>query len=214
MGVDYESWREAVFGQAPDCDPVTADLPSDAYTLDELTVLDYIDRALVDAEIHRRFDKAQIGIGLNILFSNSCSDYPFAYVGKVKVPRRVVAIDNLSALYDKYFERYCTEPMNEVGAGGDGQMGFICYMFWDIFVLWPGSPGATDEIIAAGVGVMERALRSTNDNVLASAFHGLGHWRDELPAVAAIIRRWRAAPTTGNPAVIAYARSSEAGCIQ
>ena len=93
--MNYEKWRNDIFGKAPDSDPVIVDLLDETHALSKDMALDYIDRALIDPEIHTLFTKEQIGIGLQIIYSNDCSDLPFSYIESGDEKRRIVAIKNI-----------------------------------------------------------------------------------------------------------------------
>ncbi len=169
---------------------------------------------LVDAEVHELFSKQQIGNGIITVFSNDCGDLPFVYIGSCDEARRVKGIRNLTYLYSNYFERYCTtfvDRTDDVDRVADGSIGFICYMFWDVFVLYPGN--ASPAMQSAALDVMQSALKSRNDNCLASAIHGLGHWVSDHPKAGEILRRWLRHPTTKNKQIIRYAQVATSGMI-
>lgn len=209
----YEQWRDELFNHPPDTDPVWLDLAVEFYDLPAQQAFDYIDRILVDPTVHSLFSKEQLGTGLNFIYSNSCSDFPFLYTKECEEERRITGIKNLDKLYRNFFERYCTAPLVSIGNSqvADGSMGFICYMFWDIFVLYPGN--ATPEMISAGVNVMRKALDSHNDNCLVSAIHGLGHWAFDVPEAVIVLEQWLDNPTTDNPEIRQYAKQATTGMI-
>lgn len=211
--IDYELWREDLFGQSPDTAPVDVELMPETNNLPVRITLDYIDRSLTDPEIHDLFTREQIAIGLQQFYCNSCSNIPFCYIEGSDEGRRVTAIQRMKYLYSNYFVRYCTSPVSDVGNDlGDGTFGYLCYMLWDIFVVCPGD--STDPMIAAAVGVMDAALKSANDQCIVSALHGLGHWVPDVPAARRAIHGWLRSPTTNNRAVINYAQEAKNGCIQ
>lgn len=211
--MNYEQWRDDVFGQAPDADPVTVELLTDTYALPKNVALDYINRVLVDPDVHTRYSKEQIGIGLQILYSNGCSDFPFCYIYGEDEEKRVLAIRNLRFLYTNFFERYCEAPVTRVGYDlDDGEIGFLCHMFWDIFVLYPGN--SSKPMIDAAVEVMKDALYSATDNCIVSAIHGLGHWVSAVPSAAQVLEDWLKSPTTNNAAICRYAAQAKTGYIQ
>lgn len=210
--MDYIRWRNEIFGTPPGSDPVVVQLSDEVYGVTPTEAFDHIDRALVDPEIHDLFSKEQIGVGLNLIYSNSCSDLPFCYTEAGDEARRVVGITNLQRVYSNFFDRYCTGPVISIGNDqSDGQIGFICYMFWDIFVLWPGT--ASPVMTAAALDVMARAMQSKNENSVVSAIHGLGHWGIEAPQASQILHRWLQKPATRNRAILDYARQAVTGCI-
>ncbi|MEM8739082.1 MAG: hypothetical protein AAGG38_11480 [Planctomycetota bacterium] len=169
--MDYEAWRDEVFGQPPGSDPVTLDLSKAFYGLGQVQSLDFIDCALIDRSIHDLFSPDQIGFGLHLIYSNCCSDLPFCYTELESEERKVQAIENLRHLSTNYFDRYCVWPVRDIGNDlGDtefDQIGFICYMFWDVFILHAGN--VTDPMKQAAIGVMNNGLASTNDHTIVSA---------------------------------------------
>ena len=210
--MQYERWRDELFGQPPDSDPVSLERSEDFYAVAPAQAFDFVDRVLLDPNVHRMFSKDQLGIGLNTIYSNCCSDLPFLYTTECDEDRRVTGITNLVNLYGNFFERYCTGSV-EGGAYGqpDGKIGFVCYMFWDIFVLYPGN--ATPKMRSSAIGVMRSALDSRNDNCLASAIHGLGHWVSDVPEAKVALKHWLVRPTTKNSQILDYARSATTGMI-
>jgi hypothetical protein len=210
--LEYEQWRDELFGHPPDSDPMSLGRSEEFEDVTPTQAFDFVDRVLVDKEVHKLFTKQQLGIGIKTIYYNGCGDLPFLYTTECDEDRRVTGIGNLINLYRNFFERHCTASM--VGIGGektDGQMGFICYMFWDVFVLYPGN--ATPKMRSAAICVMRSALDSHNDSCLASAIHGLGHWASDVPEAIIILNRWLEKPTTNNPGILNYARSATTGMI-
>ncbi|HEY9689782.1 MAG TPA: hypothetical protein V6D46_07300, partial [Coleofasciculaceae cyanobacterium] len=132
--MNYTQWRDQLFGQPEQADPVCAEMSPAFDRLPRDRAFDYIDQVLVDADIHQRFSRNQIGFGLNYIFSNSCSDLPFCYL-RCSESRIIKGIQTLNYLYQNYFDRYCFVPSNSIQAIGAIKEGdrleFLCYMFWD-----------------------------------------------------------------------------------
>lgn len=210
--MDYKRWQNDIFGKPPHSDPITVELLEETYELPMSEAFDHIDRALLDSTIHALYSKDQIGIGLQLIFSNGCSDLPFCYVHINDEERKIAGIRNLRYLYDNFFERYCEAPVDNIGNNTtDGSIGFLCYMLWDIFVLYPGN--ATPGMINSGLDVMQHAINSDNDNCIESAIHGLGHWMPDAPRASKILQHWLLEPTTQNMNLIDYALEAKTGCI-
>ncbi len=208
----YEQWRDELFGHPPDSDPVSLERSSEFYAVPPYQAFDYVDQVLIDDKLHSMFSKDQLGNGINTIYSNCCSDLPFLYTAECDEDRRIKGIRNLFNLYKNYFERYCSSQVASIGNDqADGPMGYICYMFWDVFVLYPGN--STPAMVSAAVDVMRTALESRNDNCLASAIHGLGHWAFAVPEVSAVLTQWLHRPTTNNAEVLNYARAATTGMI-
>lgn len=210
--MDYDKWRNELFGQPPDSDPVSLELSSEFFAVLPNRMFDFVDHMLVDRETHALFSKEQIGNAIHLIYSNSCSNLPFLYTTECDHDRRVEGIRNLIHLYQNYFERYCTAPVASIGNDTDGNIGYICYMFWDVFVLHPGN--ASQVMKSAAIGVMRTALESRNDNCLASAIHGLGHWALDVREASVVLNQWLRRPTTANARIVQYAHAATSGMIQ
>ncbi len=210
--MDYVRWRNDIFGKPAGSDAVTVGLLPETYSDPPDEALDHVDRALVDTEIHSLFSKDQIGIGLQLIYSNSCSDLPFCYTEAGDETRRVKGICNLRYLDSNFFDKYCTAPVTRIGNDlTAGPIGYLCHMLWDIFVLHPGN--ASPRMTAAALDVMAHALESSNDQSIVSAIHGLGHWATDAPRAIQILECWLLRPATRNEAIRAYARQATTGRI-
>ena len=214
--MEYKTWRNDLFGHPENSDPVCVDLMQETYELGEIEVLGHIDSALEDSQIHNFYSRKQIGIGLNLIFNNSCSDIPFCYVEneeKLKNEmRKTNAIKNLNLLYENYFEIYCINPISNIkDIKCDDRIDYLCYMLWDIFVLYPGN--ATSAMVDAALQVMNSALHSNNDYCVVSAIHGLGHWASDADAAKPVLEEWLKSPTTSNIEIIKYANQAQTGYI-
>lgn len=213
--MNYQQWRDQLFGQPEQADPVCAEMSPAFDRVPRDRAFDYIDQVLVDSEIHQRFSRNQIGFGLNYIFSNSCSDLPFCYL-RCSESRIIRGIQSLDYLYQNYFDRYCfasSKSIQEIGAiqAGD-RLEFLCYMFWDLFVVYPGN--SSPSVIAASLEVMNAALYRKNGNAIVSAIHGLGHWALHDQRAVAILEQWLANPSTPNPVIHNYALQAKTGYIQ
>jgi hypothetical protein len=210
--MEYPTWRNDIFGQPVGSDPVTLDLLPETCSVSTEENFDHVDRALSDPDIHDLFNPDQIGIGLQLIYSNCCSNICFCYLEAGDERRRLCGIENLNKLYSHFFDRYCFAPVGNIGNDHlYGGIGFLCYMFWDIFVLHPGS--ASVAMVSAALDVMTNALRMKNDNCIVSAIHGLGHWANDAPRAGQILRQWLRRPSTTNPVVIQYAHRALTGSI-
>jgi len=196
----------------PGSDPVMCELSQEWYAVSRLEAFDHIDRSLVDQEIHTLFSKDQIGVGLQVIYCNTCSDLPLCYTEAGDDSRRIKGIGNLRHLYTNFFDRYCTSDVTSIGYDEtDGPIGYVCYMFWDTFVLHPGN--ASPGMIAAAIDVMAHALATTNESCIVSAIHGLGHWVRGAPQAYEILESWLEEPTTHDRGIYEYARQATTGCI-
>lgn len=210
--MDYIRWRDDIFGKHPDSDPVSVGLLAETDDVSPEEMLDHIDRALADPDVHSLHSKEQIGIGLYLIYSNACSDAPFCYLKAGDEARRIRGIRSLVNLYSNYFERYCVAPVTSIGDDqSDGRIGQLCYMLWDVFVLCPDN--ASPSMVCASLDVMHSGIRSKNENCIVSAIHGLGHWSFDVPQAVTLLREWLRHPTTKNEEVREYAQQATTGCI-
>ncbi len=210
--MNYDEWRKELFDQPPEANTVFVERSVEFYSVAPNQAFDFIDQMLVDGELHTLFSQEQIGNALETVYSNCCTDLPFLYTKECEEERRVKGIRNLVYLYHNFFERYCKSPIASIGnCVGDGKIGYVCYIFWDTFVLYPGN--ATPPMISAAIDVMRTALNSRNDNCLASAIHGLGHWATDVPEARDVLNQWLRRPTTNNAQVMQYARVATSGMI-
>lgn len=210
--MNYEQWRDELFDHPPDITPCFQEHSTAFFEVPPYQAFDYVDRVLLDQDIHSMFSKDQLGNGINTIYAPGCSDLARLYTTECDEHRRIKGIANLVNLYRNYFERYCTAAVVSIdNYKADGEMGLICYMFWDVFDLYPGI--ATPAMTSAAVNVMETALDSSNDNCLVSAIHGLGHWAFYVPEAITVLRQWLRRPTTNNREVLQYARTGTTGMI-
>jgi hypothetical protein len=211
--MNYEQWRDELFNHPVDSDPTSLNHSDDFYDLYDLLPLkafEFVDRVLVDPEVHKLYSRQQLGIGLHTLFHYLCGGLPELYTTAVNEERRIQGISHLIHLYTHYFERYCTAAVTQLDDKTDDPMAFICYMFWDIFVLYPGN--ASPRMQSAAIQVMQTVLKTDNQQCLESAIHGLGHWTD-VPEAVTTLQTWLKNPTTTNAAILNYARAAMTGKI-
>lgn len=208
--MEYEAWREAVFGQPTEVKSIDFELTQEVEE-PNLTNFDHIDRALVDPEIHERYSREQIGAGVTFIYTSGTSKLGNCYIEVGDDDRRVVGILKMKWLYRNYFDRYCTQPVISIGNQSNGEIDFICYMLWDVLVLMPSL--SSPEVCSAGLDVMEGAMKLENDNCLVSAIHGLGHWIFDEPRARDILQKWLKRPTTSNQEVLQYATQATTGMI-
>jgi hypothetical protein len=210
--MDYAQWRNELFDTPLDIDPTTWCRRDEFYDLPAELAFDFVDRMLFDPEVGSLFNKEQIGHGLQTIYWHLCGSFPYLYIEECSEERRIRGIRNLIGVYHNYFEPYCAPIISGPGDSEvDGSLGYICYMFWDIFILYPGN--ASPAMVTAAIKVMAQALNSHNESCLASAIHGLGHWAEYTPEAVNVLQRWLSQPTTEKPEILGYARAATTGKI-
>lgn len=55
------------------------------------------------------------------------------------VDQALLDAQNLRNLYSNFFARYCKPRVTHVGNDMSGHLDHVCYMFWDVLVLYPGN---------------------------------------------------------------------------
>lgn len=106
-----------------------------------------------------------------------------------------------------------SDPVEDIGNRFGDRLDYLCYMFRDTFVVYPGN--APPRVIDAAIDVMAESLRSDCEACQVSALHGLGHWVAYRPDAKAVVERFLAtAPKGMNPVVKRYAEEAGRGCVQ
>ncbi|MEM6334110.1 MAG: hypothetical protein AAF823_12310 [Planctomycetota bacterium] len=204
--MQYETWRNDIFNLPENTDPVNDDLPSDRHELNPERTLDFIDRALIDPDIHERYSRTQIGIGLSIIFDDTCGNGTWDYIACSDRARAQQSVQHLVYLYRNFFDRYCPDTYFYANQRNvrDDRLGYLCSMFWEIFTLVHGD--ASDPLENAALEVMRQALQSSVPGSLESAINGLGEAvYVGHPASADIIRDWLRKPTATDPDLLRFA---------
>jgi hypothetical protein len=88
-------------------------------------------------------------------------------------------------------------------------------MWWDALPIH-GRPDLSEraEFDAEALVVLERLLVIPHDACRESALHGIGHWADYYPQVAAVVDNFLAQTPTLRPELVAYARDARTGGVQ
>lgn len=185
---------ECLFNTPEQFDPVSDVLPEHCMGLNPATVLESLNDFFQSPDWIKRYSSHQLAHGLQLITGTACSDYPLLYTtshpdSSLLRPLQHEAIRCLTYIYSNIFEPYCTDAYEvDVHASVD-PLAYICYMFWDVFALHPGSTDA--EGVTLALDVMERALYSQHYSCIRSALHGLGHWHDSTNGAAGeIVRRF------------------------
>lgn len=166
------------------------------------------------------YSNEQIGLGLEFIFNNACSNLAIVFkAAPVAHERKVAALQSVYNLFKEVFEPRCASATQAGASTLAGVLPSICYMFWDVCPLssyWPDvSKMERRDYYEAVAGVMERCLKSPNLACVESALHGLGHMVAEYPAVAEpILDQYLKNPQKIPAAVLNYAKAARTGIIQ
>jgi len=156
----------------------------------------------------------QLGMGIDYIFNNSCSDLSFALRdGPVAIAKRVNAIRALKTFFRECLNERCVSALGHLSENGN-QLNHFCYMVWDVTPLTycEQTPGKT-EIYSVIAEVMRYALSLDNIACIESGLHGLGHLEHYYDQASAIVRSFLSSGRATDKRLVAYAREAEKGCV-
>jgi hypothetical protein len=217
----FEQWIDGIFDH-PVTDPEWfwdrySDPNVDTCVEDDETNAEYLARLFTDSDrVLRRFDDAQVGQGLRMIVSNSCSDHAYSIVGgHAPWPVRQRAIRSIYDVYEKCFANRCVEGLMHLGEA-KSPLNTICFLWWDVFPAWgdPQDPSRSEEADEY-IRVMERCLSLVHHACLEGALHGLGHWQLIFPErTEPIVDRFLRQRNDLRPELVLYARRARDGAVQ
>ncbi|MEY4905465.1 MAG: hypothetical protein RLZZ292_3280 [Bacteroidota bacterium] len=134
------------------------------------------------------FSDGQIGLGLNYIFNNCCSNLADDFkVADVPVERKVAAIKSLFGLFRDVLNPRCHKVLSAFSKDAIAPLSYICYMFWDItpIAIWNNVPSKEGKAYYEAIAfVMQECLYLSNPACVESALHGLGHLVGTQTAIA------------------------------
>jgi hypothetical protein len=165
------------------------------------------------------YDDGQINQGLNLLLSNNISNQIFAlHDQSIPVEQRVAFIEAILDLARDVFEVRCTLHLSHLDRHSTpdhvSPLNMICYMLWDIFIVYGNRDKAMEPLNRASLKVIERALKLKNWAVIEGALHGLGHFEQYYPEETRRIADTYLSTANEWPReLVAYAMAARDGCI-
>lgn len=211
--MEYEEWRELVFKHPPDELPILVEFPWYMETHPPQDMLMHINQCLMDEEVHEIYDRHQIGVGLSLIFNKRPEYLAKCILDPSNGGQREESVENLRYFYDNFVVRYCHENLTKIpGEGNNTSMGLICYTLWGNFPI-TGDYHESD-VTKAALGVMKKAIHSSNEKCIESAIRGLGQWASNQPGAIEILDGWLQSPTTGNDVLIDFAAVAKTGMVQ
>ena len=156
-------------------------------------------------------DPQRYAKGLLCIFSNSCSNLAFLFTKtNVGCPQKARVLSKLKFVFDNLFVKYCEREVREIGSSNDRDLGFICYMLWDITPIYPTN--IDSDVLEECVKIMKYSMSLDNESCIISGLHGNGHWIDDLPSLAMKIdsckmEKW-------SPKIKEYAERAKQGGVQ
>lgn len=162
-----------------------------------------------------RFSDEQVGMGLNYLMNNSISNVAFTAAHE-SVPRSEL-LRMMDAMADLW--RDCMGPrladLHRPIGSGDGNLGFVCYMWFDV---WPLPYWARDiEAFKDALWhLFQQMLKVPAREVQFAALHGIGHEKDHLQRdkdVEDLLAAFAARVASVDPELSAYAQAAATGRV-
>lgn len=81
----------------------------------------------------KAFSDDQIGLGLNFIFNNACSNIAHDFMqAEVSMERKIKAINNLFSIFKDVLNPRSPEVLSAFSQAELSKLSFISYMFWDI----------------------------------------------------------------------------------
>jgi hypothetical protein len=161
----------------------------------------------------------QIGLGLNYIFNNCCSNMTHEFKdAKVSFERKIKVLQGLNVLFRDIFNVRCDAVHSAFSQEKLSKLNYVCYMFWDITPLsvWESLDKQEIEIYNATIAdIMKKCLRLSNPACVESGLHGLGHLAFGYPKIAVpIIDNFLKNGKCNDEKLINYAKSARTGMIQ
>lgn len=183
----FNDWLEFVFERPTVGQAWYFDDYGEEFECSPAELLTFVQRTFAEcADTLSRFDDDQVGLGLNYVFNNSCSNVVFVMKSdEIPFERRMEAIRAIKVLYRDCLAPRCAEALghrNELGASS--RLNHVCYMLWDIspIAYWEDRPGERHAYSVVSE-VLTAALASPNIACVESALHGFGHLQTYAPEV-------------------------------
>ncbi len=204
--MSFDDWVHAWFDHPEDWDWISDyDLPdlSNSETLAHVTQLFRNAGALLVP-----YSDTQVGKGLDALINEMNS--PLYALRDTDQPHATcqACLKSIYHVYKEVFAVRCPELLSH---NLKGELGFVCFMWWDIFPLYSG---ARPELDATVLTVMERTLALPHIACQEAALHGLGHWHRANPArVHGIIDTFLASQKRHRPELVSYAQTARRGMV-
>jgi len=179
-------------------------------------VVEYVQRMLKNYESDlANYTDWQLGLGIDYIFNNSCSDLSF-YLrdGPAPVDKRVAAILALKVFFEKCLDKRCVPSLSHLSEKGN-KLNQFCYMVWDITPLtYCEETFEKQEIYSAVAEVMKYSLSLDNIACIEGGLHGLGHLELYFEEAPIIVREFINSYQGSDKRLLEYARNAEQGYVQ
>ncbi|MFM2269079.1 MAG: hypothetical protein RL757_2520 [Bacteroidota bacterium] len=165
------------------------------------------------------YNDEQIGLGLNFIFNNACSNLCNDFQTEdVPFERKINILKGIENLFADIFNPRCEQICSAGSQRALSKINYVCYMFWDITSLsvWNGLDQNKTEIYNKTIAnIMKTSLHLTNPACVESGLHGLGHLTLHHAEIAVpIIDKYLQNKKNKNQSLINYAQAARTGMIQ
>lgn len=213
----FTDWVRGIFDH-PVVDPAWYwDLESDECLEADNTNAEYLTRLFSEsATIFADYSDDQVGQGLWMIASSSCSNHAFSFTGGTapwEVRQR--AIQSIYLLYEQCFAKRCDCRLGHLDES-ENLLNSTCYMWWDLLPAWcdPCDPSKVRDA-SEYIQVMKRCLSIEHDACIEGALHGLGHWALNFPEqVGLVIDDFLKQHKKLRPELVSYAKSAREAMVQ
>jgi hypothetical protein len=244
LSASYDEWITHVFDHPAEAKGWWWDEGCAKWCVPAATTVNFLTKTFEEPDVLlKRFNLDQVGLGLNYVFSPSCSDI-METLWNESVPwtARQRAIRSICKLCSDCFAAHCntlracfenrrgsvfapkalwrgaTKENSHLSKTLGSSLDYVCYMWWHEFRYCAPAEAAHKELDAECLRVMEFALGLESNACLESALHGLGHWVKYHPECAqqarTIIDHFITTNPAASPEIITYARAAMEGKVQ
>ncbi|WP_309709025.1 hypothetical protein, partial [Armatimonas sp.] len=154
------------------------------------------------------YSDTQVGNGLHALIWQG--DSPLTILQDKNLPRFEcrACLKGIYRVYKEIFAVRCPEVSQKELKG---ELGHICFMWWDIFPLYDTVRPELNETVLT---TLERTLALPHLACQEAALHGLGHWQSaNSERVHGIIDTFLASQKRHRPELVSYAQTARRGMV-
>lgn len=184
------------------------------------TFVEYGARLLAESgSILLKYSDQQVNQGLYRIASNVFSEEVQALRNPhVDMSLRLDFVAGIFSLYRDCFNIRCTPHLSHLDKSTPpyvSPLNSICYMWWDVFILFGDREESLEMLNQCCLKVMEKSLALPNIAVKEGALHGLGHFESDYPKEChQIVAEFVSSECNLPPELLAYAESAKEGKVQ
>lgn len=146
--------------------------------------MEYIARLFASpVESTKNYSAEQTKVGLRYLITEMDGDLYELFNQDISLELRIQVVKDMYTVFEQLFAPRCTPKLCQYAKSGSlNPLNSICFMWWDIIMLYGKSGEPHREIFDSYcIDVMEQTLRLESIACQEAALHGLGHWNHAYP---------------------------------